>query len=66
MSTSPETKIASENRPSQKGNVIFQPLIFMGYISFREGSRPHIRMIKILLESINEYLVVEGSWNKQA
>lgn len=35
--TLPETNIASDNRPSQKESR-FQPLIFRGYDSFREGN----------------------------
>ena len=34
--TFPETNIATENRPSQK-KLVFQPSIFRGYVSFREG-----------------------------
>ena len=33
-----ETNIASENRPSQK-EIIFQPLVFRGCVSFREGNK---------------------------
>ena len=36
-STLPETSIAPEIRPSQKETIVFQPSIFRGYVSFREG-----------------------------
>ena len=36
-STLPETDIAPEKRPSSKGNLIFQPVIFRGYDSFFGG-----------------------------
>jgi len=37
--TLPETNIASENRPSPKERIVFQPSIFSCYVGFREGSR---------------------------
>ena len=38
MTTLPETNIfAPENRPKPTRKVIFQPSIFRGYVSFREG-----------------------------
>ena len=36
--TLPETDIAPEDGPSQKGNFIFQPWIFRDYVSFTTGS----------------------------
>ncbi len=39
--TLPKTNMAPENRPSQKGDFIFQPSIFRGKnVSFGEGSFP--------------------------
>ncbi len=35
--TLPETNIAPENRPKPNRKVVFQPSIFRGYVSFREG-----------------------------
>ena len=34
----PETNIAPENGPGPKRKIIFQPSIFRGYVSFREGN----------------------------
>ena len=31
------TIFSPENRPSQKERIVFQPSIFRGYVSFREG-----------------------------
>ena len=35
--TLPKTNIAPENRPKPKRKVVFQPSIFRGHVSFREG-----------------------------
>ena len=35
--TLPETNIATENRPSQKETIVFQPSIFRCYVSSQEG-----------------------------
>ena len=35
--TLPETNMTPENTPGPKRKVIFQPSIFRGYVSFREG-----------------------------
>ena len=39
QNTLPETnsKFAPENRPGPKRKLVFQPSIFRGYVSFREG-----------------------------
>ena len=39
LDTLPKTnsRFAPENGPSQKERIVFQPLIFRGYVSFREG-----------------------------
>ena len=50
--TLPEPNIAPEDRPFQK-EVVFQPSIFRGYVSFREGSfisRFHSCSTRTLLE----------------
>ncbi len=52
--TLPETNIAPENRPSQKENFIFQPLIFRGEnVRFREGHtcNGQILLFKIVIQS---------------
>ena len=38
QNTLPKTNIAPENTPSQKETIVFQPSIFRGYVSFREGT----------------------------
>ena len=35
--TLPETNVAPENRPKPNRKVVFQPSIFRGYVSLREG-----------------------------
>ncbi len=43
--TLPKANIAPEHRPSQRERIIFQPSIFRGYVSVREGMFTYILLI---------------------
>jgi len=40
------SEFAPDNRPGPKGNDVFQPLIFRGYVIFREEEYPRFPNIK--------------------
>ena len=63
--TLPETNIAPENRPSQKENLIFQPLIFRGEnVRFREGNtcNGQILLFKLVIQSKKKDKCPPGTW----
>ena len=59
--TLPETNIAAENRPSQKETIVFQPSIFRGYVSFREGIYINLTvLLQYYNHSVNHFLGVRN------
>ena len=52
--TLPKTNVVPENRVSQKERIIFQPLIFGGYVSFREGKNICQRLVTTKLTEPND------------
>ena len=50
INTLPETNIAPENRPSKR-KLVFQPSIFRGYVSCREGKRSISSPFRFLLST---------------